>query len=109
MHRTRLALRVSINKWHKLARGVSRDFVQGCELCGLDDELDPREECSACVIFHLTGKRQCGGTPWKAWNNYWKTRINKTRTGDTPKAKRLAQAELDFLREVLRVVERFSA
>ena len=92
-----IALRGSIKKWEKIVIGKIEDWGgQNCPLCCLYfNDL----KCKGCPISKLTNVGGCRRTPYREWLNY-ALKI-KSRLAKTPKQKKLAQAELDFLKSLL--------
>lgn len=92
------ALRQSICKWERMVDGESERH----ELCACCVNYYDND-CANCPIQKVSGRNQCDGTPYAEWRSYWwKTRRH---SGDwevkTGAEKKLARAELNFLRKVL--------
>ena len=93
---TLAALRGSIRKWRGIVAG--RVVDQGCENCPLCQLFFLKNDnCGGCPVFNKTGLDLCGGTPYGTWSGTGDT----YKTATTPELKRLAQAELDFLKSLL--------
>lgn len=85
--KTLKALRGSIQKWEKIVEGTGVDQgVYNCPLCQLFYRLD----CKGCPVFERTGYPFCDKTPYREWED-----------DCTPELKKLAQAEVDFLKSLL--------
>ena len=91
------ALRGSIKKWEGIVAGKVVDRgADNCPLC-VKFVLKTRT-CSGCPVSEKTGAPGCKQSPWERWV------CNGGGfgfTGDTPFRKRLAQAELNFLKKLL--------
>ncbi len=97
MKRTTLtALRGSIKKWENIVDGTSVDrAAKNCPLC----KLFIKKDCVGCPVFDRVGKKDCVGTPWQNWAfSFWSDLPWKATS---PERKRLARAELKFLRSLL--------
>lgn len=96
--RTLTALKGSIAKWEAIVAGTGEDKCSNncplCQMCGRD--------CIGCPVMDKTGREGCANTPWEKWDAEFGFYSDK-RMADTPERKRLAQAELDFLRSLLPV------
>ena len=94
--RTRTALEGSIAKWEAIVAGTGTDEgTENCPLCQLFfDKRDPMGDyCEGCPVKERTGQTCCEGSPYQEWST------NPYASED--EAKRLAQAEVDFLRSLL--------
>jgi hypothetical protein len=96
--KTLFALRGSIRKWEKIVAGKGTDRgADNCPLCLLTDN-----SCTGCPVNKIT-KNGCSPTPFAKWDSHQIIEhptyaINKVRC---PECKRLAKAELSFLRGLL--------
>lgn len=93
---TRTALEGSIAKWEAIVAGTGTDEgIENCPLCKVFYfERDATGElCAGCPVKEETGQAGCEGSPYDEWRD-----IFDEDDGDI---KRLAQAELDFLRSLL--------
>ena len=99
--KTRKALEGSIEKWQMIAyKGGMDNGSQNCPLCGL---YFAEFHCKGCPVAKHTGDELCYGTPYEAWGDHQ----NQTHYSDDhfvrddcSKCKKLAQAELKFLRSL---------
>ena len=90
---TRTALEGSIAKWEAIVAGTGTDEgVANCPLCKVffHERHAPGELCAGCPVKEETGWPCCEGSPYDEWCD---------EGGDDNK--RIAQAELDFLRSLL--------
>lgn len=95
--RTRVALEGSIKKWEEIVAGTGVDLgYNNCPLCAefLKKNNVNEENCVGCPVRERTGKTYCSDTPYDDWS-------------DTPyddwsecRARKYAQAELDFLKSL---------
>ena len=99
--RTLKALRGSIEKWEAIVAGTGMDLgAANCPLCALFRAAD----CSGCPVAKAAGRPDCSNTPYIAW-----IRVGRDRRRTiilysgrvSARLKRLAQAELDFLKGLL--------
>jgi len=93
------ALKGSIEKWEKIINNQAEDCGPiNCPLCQcfLDDE------CIKCPVLFVTGTDGCRGTPYEQWYNHHEKNGNggKFIIFDA-ESRRLAKAELDFLKSLL--------
>ncbi len=96
--RTLTALKGSIGKWEKIADGSGMDGGRhNCPLCELFNNLETR--CNGCPVKMFSGKRFCKNTPYVPWLRE-KHRM-AIDVALTPKLRRLARAELRFLKSLL--------
>ena len=94
--RTRTALEGSIAKWEAIVAGTGTDEgIDNCPLCQVFfyEQDASGELCEGCPVKEKTGQTGCEGSPYEDWREI------PYIYGD--EAKRLAQAELDFLRSLL--------
>ena len=107
------ALRGSIRKWERVAKGEIRDKgPQNCPLCKLFNNNDiegedcvgwgvvikaSTKDCVGCPVMAATGLRYCMGTPYEAFLDYGHVGLLVR----TPEARKLAEAEVEFLRSLL--------
>lgn len=102
MPATHKALKKSIVKWEKIAAGRACDNgPQDCALCHLfratNYLFSPRPECCGCPVAEFAGKPGCQGTPYAKWIK----QCGDAHIANTPALKKLAQAELNFLKGLL--------
>lgn len=101
---TLTALQGSIAKWQAIVDGTGVDLMaENCPLCkAFQDEPDGRGEgCNGCPVSAATGQDGCGGSPYDQWSDYFfELRIHPRKVIDE-ESKRLAQAEVDFLKSLL--------
>lgn len=99
--RTLKALKGSIAKWEGILAGTKQDHAtHNCPLCV--EFLHPN--CRGCPVSEETGNAFCAETPYDAWCYYaYEVAIDPSALDpqDDPKARELAQAELDFLKALL--------
>ncbi len=99
---TLAALNGSIAKWQRIAAGIGVDYgIANCPLCQLFINIDYSGciDCSGCPVAAKTGTIECGDTPYEAWCDA--TRMMYVRRANTPERKKLARAELAFLKSLL--------
>ena len=98
--RTLKALRGSIKKWEKIVAGTGVDQgTYNCSLCAL---FYSDYHCAGCPVAKATGLHLCEGTPYIEWacpERNGTIRLDSGRV--SARLKRLAQAELDFLKGLL--------
>jgi len=98
------ALQGSIAKWKAIAAGEGTD--DGCDNCPLCllfwMNADHGDGCTGCPVFESTGKHLCVDTPYIQWHQatgggsgHW------PRRAKTHEHRRLARAEVDFLKSLL--------
>lgn len=103
--RTLRALRGSIAKWEGIVRGKLLDRgTENCPLCKLFNS-SIHCACPGCPVASASSSPSCYGTPYIRWvghhrkdhpgNRYWRVFPGCTE------CKRLAQAEMDFLKGLL--------
>lgn len=106
--KTLLAREQSIIHWEGIVAGTEPcGCAPSCSLCQrflLSDEAENGYDCmlmdgERCPVYIASGVPGCSNTPWEAWDDECDT--TGTRFADTPRKKKLAQAELDFLRGLL--------
>lgn len=94
------ALKKSIGKWESIAAGIGIDAgTRNCALCRLFF-LD----CPSCVVAEATGKQWwCNGSPYRAFiDHHDDCHLDADyRYALCPECRRLAQAEVDFLKSLL--------
>ena len=100
--RTLTALRGSIKKWEAIVEGNGAERgTYNCPLC----KVFHKGDCKGCPVVIETGLLACDGTPYEDWAHfidcYHLRTINKMPPEYRTKARKLAQAELDFLRSLL--------
>jgi len=87
------ALKASIAKWEEIVAGTERSAgPHNCALC----QLYFWQECEGCPVFQHTRQTVCRGTPYDEFCDHDDDGYAVTR-----KAQQLAQAEVDFLKELL--------
>ena len=92
--RTLTALKGSIRKWQRIVAGKGRDKgADNCPLC----KLFYHKFCRGCPVSKASDEIACIGTPYSDWS----LARNHQGIADTLNRKRLAQAELDFLKSLL--------
>lgn len=118
--KTLTALQGSIKKWEAIANGTGfDDGPRNCPLCiefadvYEENSIDEwrREGCCGCPVAEHVEDSGCGQTPYMNWIDYLydsqgSESIEGTNFGYRyrvfdERSKRLAQAELDFLRSLL--------
>lgn len=94
----------SIVKWERIIS--EGEFDLGCTNCALC-EIFKRDdnECKGCPVAEVSDNTDCWGTPYTEWMRFMRQRqrsipysIKFLHDKDKPEATRLAQAELDFLK-----------
>ena len=100
--RTLKALRGSIEKWEAIVAGTGEDQgIVNCPLCALFYR-DGCSACSGCPVAKAAGREGCEGTPYIAWTHAEDNGTIRLDSGRvSARLKRLAQAELDFLKGLL--------
>lgn len=92
------ALKGSIEKWEKIVAGTGiNEGPLNCPLCQMffiGHEYEESKICRGCPVMEKTGQTRCGGTPYI---DYEKSFLDPRE----PIMKKLAQAELDFLKSLL--------
>lgn len=101
------ALEDSIAHWQRLTdnKATSKDLPVGgttCALCKLYYATDVRP-CFSCPVKIKTGRASCINTPYIKAASSYTTAANKP--GGRAQARKDGQAEVDFLKEVLRDVK----
>ena len=100
---TLTALKGSIAKWKAIAAGTGVDRgVKNCPLCMLfySDDQTYIENCKGCPVKSKVRETLCSKTPYIAWHDshpYMRFPLE----AKTEKHKKLARAELKFLRSLL--------
>jgi len=98
------ALKKSIKKWEAIVDGTEADNgSDNCELCQkyvAADFNNIKNDCKSCPVFLTVGVKYCRDTPYPEWAKYIFMKSSKGKVFDA-ESKRLAQAELDFLRGIL--------
>ena len=99
-----------IEKWVPIVEGTGVDDQgDNCPLCLLADRIN-HESCSRCPVCIDTGKEGCQGTPYNEWGDYW-NEVGRsynpfieygqaTYKVATQQEQELAQAELDYLKDL---------
>ena len=94
--KTLKALKGSISKWEAIIAGNAYDLgAENCPLC----ELFVEDFCYKCPVRESSGAPGCIYTPWHDWAKAQGARL--VWRADTPRRKKLAQAELKFLQSLL--------
>jgi len=101
--KTLRALKGSIRKWEDIIAGTGVDQgVDNCALCSLFYFV--KKHCVSCLIFIETGKQYCSESPYADWVvhqlDWHHIPINKYHV-ICPTCRRLAKAELAFLKSLL--------
>jgi len=97
--KTLKALKGSIAKWEDVVAKKTKDEgAKNCPLC----QLLYRSNCKGCpVVDSGRGRIFCRNTPHRKWLIYTAPRcVGNSRVFDD-RSRRLAQAELDFLKSLL--------
>lgn len=90
------ALKGSIKKWELIVAGEGKDLgAENCPLC----QLFIVRGCKGCPVMEKTGYAECKGSPYDEWIKG--TKFKNGRRADTPEKKKLARAELKFLKSLL--------
>lgn len=97
-----VAIKGSIEKWERIVDGTGED-ANNCPLC----KMHCSEGCGECPVVKCSGDYGCTDTPYDDWvdhlhNAHGVDLLVGNRKVHCPTCKELAQAELDFLREVLK-------
>ena len=99
---TREAILGSIDKWQNIVDSTGTDkSTRNCPLC----EKFIQHNCDGCPVMAVSGCIGCRGTPYVEWNNYtcWvKHLLIREMPENYSLALKLAEAELEFLKDVLR-------
>lgn len=95
------ALKGSIAKWRSIVAGTGSDRMSdNCPLCELF-----AKDCRGCPVKRKTRKTGCAGSPWMEWAATQGSKGRLASLGqyraNTPELKKLAKAELSFLRSLL--------
>ena len=95
--KTLRALYGAIEKWEGIASGKGVDRgVANCPLC----RLFYRYGCIDCPVALKSGHSECRNTPYGTWC-VEATARNGGGVAITPRAKRAARAEVEFLKSLL--------
>jgi len=102
--KTLKALQEGIGKWEQIIAGTGIDEgVENCPLCSLF-YWQGRKRCLSCPVYMETGWKYCCESPYRDWSdhqrNWHHIPINKYYI-ICPTCRRLAKAELRFLRGLL--------
>ena len=85
-----------IAHWERIRDGLDTDYsARSCALCR---KFQRNGECHGCPVRERTGLDQCRGTPYVEFINFV---IDYGACVNDGEFKRLAQAEIDFLRSLL--------
>ncbi len=99
------ALKGSIRKWKRIVKGTGADEgYDNCPLCKIFN-TGKDNSCEGCPIMKKVGIDSCDSTPHETWLlhhhlNHALYCPNKVHT-DCDDCKRLATAELEFLKSLL--------
>ena len=99
---TEAALAGSIAKWEAIVAGTGSDNgTANCPLCKTFMEKSDRDFtlCGGCPVREKTGAPSCDGSPYEEWSKYQEDLEMPYHIIDA-ESRRLAQAELDFLRSL---------
>lgn len=99
--KTLKALHGSIAKWEGVRDGtISDSGIYNCPLCilffntlGQSDDI----ACKGCPVYEKTGKQYCVATPYTQWTEAGLKGCYASNSHE----RRLAQAEIDFLKSLL--------
>ncbi len=98
------ALKGSIKKWEMIVAGKGIDKSgTNCPLCKLVEK--EKSDCShfPCPVYKETKQLECQGSPYWKWREHHSS--NHTEEDEymvfCPTCRKLAQAELDFLKSLL--------
>lgn len=98
--KTLRALKASIEKWERFARGKARKadtiFVETCPLCR---EFWP--SCSGCPVANKTGSAGCIDTPWEHVYDVFEKIPESRDFRDYRRFRLAARVEVDFLKSLL--------
>lgn len=96
-----VALVGSIAKWRKiLDEGAEDRGTKSCTLCKrFFGKVTP--SCRNCPVCRITGYAHCDNTPYADWTDHMHNEHDASFMVECDKCRDLAQAELDFLNEVL--------
>lgn len=96
--RTLRALRGSIKKWENIREGEEEDWGSyNCPLCG----LFITSFCKGCPVRHRTKEQLCKNSPYTSWLRHIESKHGKPYEVQCPTCKRLATAEIEFLKSLL--------
>lgn len=98
--KTLTALKGSIEKWEKITAGKGIDEGPlNCPAC----LMFLTHNCQGCPVYEKTKRRLCVNSPYDTWG--WHQNIShaekKKERVYCPTCKKLAKAELDFLKSLL--------
>jgi hypothetical protein len=97
----RRALEGSIRKWERIVAGTGSDLgSDNCPLCQLYLRRKQSAPCDGCPVMERTGKPFCAGSPYETWSSAEEELVSRL-TVQSEEDRRLAQAELDFLKSLL--------
>ena len=104
--KTLKALKGSIKKWEKIVAGTGWEQANwNCPLCQISDG-----SCDLCPVKIKTGKDSCEGSPFCGWDihqidvhDQW---MGSVRKALCPTCRKLARAELRFLKSLLPKVKK---
>jgi len=98
--KTLKALRGSIAKWEAIVAGTGEDKgIFNCPLCLLFNSGDGNR-CKGCPVAESVGEIFCFHTPYSEWSEL-DDDVVYDDNGLTAEGRRLAQAEVDFLKSLL--------
>jgi hypothetical protein len=102
---TLAALKGSEAKWVAVVDGTGTDMGwRNCALCEVF--ISSSNACAGCPVAKETGQGGCHGSPYEEWADHQRedheeSPLRGSVHSGCRKCKRLAQAELDFLRSLL--------
>jgi hypothetical protein len=100
---TREALEGSIRKWAAIVDGTGVDTgTSNCQLCQVFYDSGA---CTGCPVRDKTGEDDCSGSPYEAWKRSHRRglRLGNGFAANTNARRKMAQAELDFLKSLREV------
>ena len=100
---TLTALQGSIAKWEAIATGDGADDgCDNCPLCQMFWVGNHDGGCEGCPVFEKTGKHLCIDSPYIPWHVATAEQQQAwPRRAKTEEHRRLARAEVDFLKSLL--------
>jgi len=101
---TRKSLEESIQKWKLVVGG--KEIDRGSENCALCQLF--MTDCRDCPVGQYVNNSGCIKTPWEKWNlhhmgthdKWWDLTVFDREGQECDRCKKLAQAELDFLKSL---------
>lgn len=100
------AFKESIKKWEGVVAGTHTDIgSEDCALC----QFYVDNNCEGCPIKEKTNSSHCGGTPYVKWAHSTSSERGLGRNiQNFPGAKPHAEAMLQFLKDLLKKLEKGS-